>query len=65
MSACHTSTLKSIANNAEIDVIWDKWHAEMEPLREKLNVALKKTVGPPLGDSTRSRQIACGRMRRN
>ena len=27
-------TLKSIANNAEIDVIWDKWQAEMEPLRE-------------------------------
>ena len=36
-------TLKSIANNAEIDVIWDKWQAEMEPLREKLNAALKKT----------------------
>ena len=35
-------TLKSIANNAEIDVIWDKWQAELEPLREKLNTALKK-----------------------
>jgi adenine-specific DNA-methyltransferase len=35
-------TLKSIANNAEIDVIWDKWQATLEPLREKLNVALKK-----------------------
>jgi adenine-specific DNA-methyltransferase len=35
-------TLKSIANNAEIDVIWDKWQAVLEPLREKLNVALKK-----------------------
>jgi adenine-specific DNA-methyltransferase len=34
-------TLKSIANNAEIDVIWDKWHATQEPLREKLNAALK------------------------
>ena len=33
-------TLKSIANNAEIDVIWDKWQAILEPLREKLNVAL-------------------------
>ncbi len=30
-------TLKSIANNAEIDVIWDKWQAKLEPLREKLN----------------------------
>ena len=27
-------TLKSIANNAEIDVIWDKWQAKLEPLRE-------------------------------
>ncbi|WP_373069953.1 site-specific DNA-methyltransferase, partial [Gemmatimonas sp.] len=34
-------TLKSIANNAEIDVIWVKWQAELEPLREKLNGALK------------------------
>ena len=36
-------TLKSIANNAEIDVIWDQWQATLEPLREKLNSALKKT----------------------
>jgi len=36
-------TLKSIANNAEIDVIWDQWQAELEPLREKLNAALKET----------------------
>lgn len=35
-------TLKSIANNAEIDVIWDKWQAVLEPLREKLNGAIKK-----------------------
>jgi adenine-specific DNA-methyltransferase len=35
-------TLKSIANNAEIDVIWDKWQATLEPLREKLNTAVKK-----------------------
>jgi adenine-specific DNA-methyltransferase len=35
--------LGSIANNAEIDVIWDKWQAELEPLRQGLNVALKKT----------------------
>ena len=36
-------TLKSIANNAEIDVIWEKWQATLEPLREKLNAALKQT----------------------
>lgn len=34
-------TLKSIANNAEIDVIWDKWQNKLEPLREKLNATLK------------------------
>jgi len=33
-------TLGSIARNLEIDVIWDKWQAMLEPLREKLNVAL-------------------------
>lgn len=34
-------TLKSIANNAEIDVIWDKWQATLEPLRERLNTVVK------------------------
>ncbi|WP_300922943.1 DNA methyltransferase, partial [uncultured Desulfovibrio sp.] len=36
-------TLKSIANNAEIDVIWEKWQQKLEPLREKLNAALGTT----------------------
>ena len=36
-------TLKSIANNAEIDVIWAEWQRTLEPLREQLNAALKKT----------------------
>src|SRR5437588_2616581 len=36
-------TLKSIANNAEIDVIWEKWQAKLEPLREALNEALQKS----------------------
>ena len=31
-----------IANDAEIDVIWAKWRVKEEPLREKLNAALKK-----------------------
>ena len=35
-------TLKSIVNNTEIDVIWDKWQTTLEPLREKLNAALKR-----------------------
>ncbi len=35
-------TLKSIANNAEIDVIWDDYQTRLEPLRERLNVALGK-----------------------
>jgi adenine-specific DNA-methyltransferase len=35
-------TLKSIANNAEIDVIWENWQTRLEPLREKLNAALKQ-----------------------
>jgi adenine-specific DNA-methyltransferase len=35
-------TLKSIANNAEIDVIWDQFQKELEPLREQLNITLKQ-----------------------
>jgi len=33
-------TLKSIANNAEIDVLWDRWQQTLEPLREQLNAVL-------------------------
>ena len=33
-------TLKSIANNAEIDVIYEKWQRTLEPLRSKLNELL-------------------------
>ena len=33
-------TLKSIANNAEIDVIWDRFQETLEPLREQLNKQL-------------------------
>ena len=32
-----------IANNVEIDVIWDKFQEALEPLREELNAALGKT----------------------
>ena len=33
-------TLKSIANNAEIDVIWEKFQETLEPLRRELNNGL-------------------------
>ena len=35
-------TLKSIANNSEIDVIWEKAQEALEPLRAALNAALGK-----------------------
>ncbi|MDO9593106.1 MAG: site-specific DNA-methyltransferase, partial [Erysipelotrichaceae bacterium] len=36
-------TLKAIANNAEIDVIWEKFQETLKPLRENLNKTLNKT----------------------
>jgi adenine-specific DNA-methyltransferase len=36
-------TLKSIANNAEIDVIWEQAQTVLEPLRATLNAALEKS----------------------
>ncbi|WP_073601648.1 site-specific DNA-methyltransferase [Hydrococcus rivularis] len=35
-------TLKSIANNPEIDGIYTRWQAKLEPIRERLNKLLKK-----------------------
>ncbi len=35
-------TLRDIANNAEIDVIWDNYQQTLEPLREELNTTLGK-----------------------
>jgi adenine-specific DNA-methyltransferase len=40
-------TLKSIANNAEIDVIWEKWQGKLEPLRKQLNQALGRVAPSP------------------
>ena len=34
-------TLRDIANNAEIDVIWEDYQEKLEPLREELNRALE------------------------
>src|SRR5690606_12336891 len=33
-------TLKSIASNTEIDVIWEQWQVTLEPLRNQLNATL-------------------------
>ncbi len=40
-------TLKSIANNAEIDVIWEKWQQILEPLRATLNASLRSSGSDP------------------
>jgi adenine-specific DNA-methyltransferase len=36
-------TLKSIANNSEIDTIWESYQTKLEPLREALNQELSKS----------------------
>ena len=36
-------TLRAIANNAEIDVIWEEYQELLEPLRQELNAALGTT----------------------
>ena len=36
-------TLRSIANNAEIDVIWETFQESLEPLRKQLNRAVAKS----------------------
>ena len=36
-------TLQSIADNTEIEVIWDQWRETLEPLRAELNAALDRT----------------------
>ena len=38
-------TLKSIANNAEIDVIWEKFQEKLEPLRLRLNSEAGRAKG--------------------
>jgi adenine-specific DNA-methyltransferase len=52
-------TLKSIANNAEIDVIWEKWQETLEPLRARLSAALGRCLSqnplPPSGGEGRVR----------
>ena len=41
MSAHYISCLnRTIANNAEIDVIWENYKQRLEPLRDRLNAAV-------------------------
>ncbi len=60
-------TLKSIADNAEIDVIWEKWQKILEPLRARLNGILEKTweewevPPPPPPPPTRAKPGRTGR----
>ncbi len=50
-------TLKSIADNAETDVIWEKWQGIPEPLRAELDTALGGGGGlGGVGDSARGRR---------
>lgn len=65
-------TLKSIANNAEIDVIWEEFQTKLEPLRGELNAALEQTweewqipreAGFGWPESARSAHAACWEMR--
>ncbi len=46
-------TLKSIANNAEIDVIWESYQEKLEPLRTELNEALSRVPRPEGGEGER------------
>ena len=41
-------TLKSIANNAEIDVIWEKWQGTIQPLLAQLGAVVGATHASPL-----------------
>ena len=53
-------TLKSIANNAEIDVIWEKWQAKLEPLRETAERRAQEELAG-VGDPARGRRQVAGR----
>ena len=55
-------TLKSIANNAEIDVIWEKWQATLEPLRETAERRAQEDSGR--SGRFRAKPTPSGRTRR-
>ena len=53
-------TLKSIANNAEIDVIWERHQQLLEPLREQLNAVLGRCNPSPSGRGEGVRETSDG-----
>jgi len=55
-------TLRSIANNSEIDVIWQEYQQKLEPLRERLNLAVKKRWDE--WEIPREPGAACRKLRR-
>jgi adenine-specific DNA-methyltransferase len=55
-------TLKSIANNAEIDVIWEQWQKTLEPLRAQLNAMLGRS-SPSLRGGEADEAISSGSPR--
>ena len=55
-------TLRDIANNAEIDVIWEDAEKDMEPLREELNRVLGESW-EEWGDSSGRRRGLAGRSK--
>jgi len=36
-------TLESISNNTEIDIIWEKWETQLQPLLSQINLLTKKS----------------------
>ena len=67
-SARRTSRSSRIANNAEIDVIWEKWQAKLEPLRARAerrarqrngrsgkSRARRRSLGPPTAKEAHAR----------
>src|SRR5207237_3542945 len=60
-------TLKSIANNAEIDVIWERWQETLEPLRAQLNAVLGRSSSSLRagGEAIQSAAVVAGSLRRS
>ena len=53
-------TLRAIANNAEIDVIWEEYQEKLEPLRQELNAALGTSTGRSGRSRARPSEVLAG-----